>query len=408
MPTCIKCRKEIGDTPFCQYCGAKQQKSAPRRKRSNGEGTIYPRGKTWTAQIVTGYNDNGVPQLLRKGGFPTRSKAIEYVPVLKASAKIPKDQRRSVLDSAVQMATPAEGIALIEMWTASNAPQALSVKTLYERWLDFYEPRVDKSTMSGHRAAFGHIKDLHGCNFADLTADDFQECIDNCTRGRRTQENIRQLAKRLYEFAIGRLIVSVNCAEYLYIPRGGSSPRAALTKQHMDAIRGQIGLRPFADYVYCLAYLGFRPNEMLMLKKDAYHVDNGIHYLIGGFKTPAGTDRVVTIPLRILPIIERLVAAPGEYIFPAPGGGQMTDAYLREKVFYPLLDHLGIQPIPEEGERAQYVPYSCRHFYSNLLKDAAGADKDKAALMGHADYDTTKRNYQSSDLEAMRRITDFF
>lgn len=313
-----------------------------------------------------------------------------------------------MLDTALRMATPAEGIAHIRSWTAVNAPSAITVKVLYDRWFEFYEPRADKSTMNGHRAAFAYIRDLHGYNFSDITADDLQECIDNCPRGRRTQENIRQLAKRLYEYAIGRLIVSVNCAEYLYIPRGGSSPRAALTKQHMDAIRGQIGLWPYADYVYCLAYLGFRPNEMLMLEKDAYHVDNGIPYLIGGFKTPAGTDRIVTIPPRIQPIIDRLIAAPGDYIFPGPDGKRMTDGYLREKVFYPLLDHLGIQSIPEEGERAQYVPYSCRHFFSNLLKDAQGAEKDKAALMGHTDYDTTIRNYQSADLESLRRITDFF
>jgi integrase len=77
-------------------------------------------------------------------------------------------------------------------------------------------------------------------------------------------------------------------------------------------------------------------------------------------------------------------------------------------VFYPLLAHLGIQQTPEAGPPAELVPYSCRHFFSNLLKDAKGADKDKAALMGHSDYETTKRVYQSEDLQAMQRITNSF
>jgi integrase len=69
---------------------------------------------------------------------------------------------------------------------------------------------------------------------------------------------------------------------------------------------------------------------------------------------------------------------------------------------------MGIQQVPEKGKPAQYVPYSCRHTFSNMLKNAAGADKDKAALMGHADYETTKRLYQSAELENLQRITDQF
>lgn len=409
---CRKCSRDIpDDAVFCCYCGIRIQKIATRRKRANGEGTVYSRGKTWTAKILLDYapsDGSYVTKNLYKGGFPTRSKALEFIPVLKAAARIPEEYRHQVLAEASALPTIAESITYITQWQRTQTAEQISFRALYDKWFDFYEPRIDKSTMNGHRAALAYYKDLWALPFPELTADDLQECIDNCPRGRRTQENMRQLAKRLYEYAIGRLIVSVNCASYLYIPKGGSSPRAALTQSHIDAIGDLVGVYPFADYVYCLAYLGFRPNEMLRLTKDAYHIDDGVHYLIGGFKTPAGTDRVVTISPRIQPIIERLAAAPGDYLFPGLDGGCMDDAYFRNNVFYPLLAKLGIQPIPATGERAQYVPYSCRHFFSNLLKDASGAEKDKAALIGHSDYSTTVRVYQSADLTNMQRITDAF
>ena len=55
-----------------------------------------------------------------------------------------------------------------------------------------------------------------------------------------------------------------------------------------------------------------------------------------------------------------------------------------------------------------YVPYSCRHTFSNMLANVAGADKDKAALIGHEDYTTTKKMYQSAEIENLLRITNQF
>lgn len=412
---CKKCARQLPeDAIYCCYCGIKQVSTPTRKKRANGSGTAYRTGATWTAKIVLDYapsaGASGCPsaRTLRKAGFATKSKALDFVPVLKAAASIPDDSRRQVIDTAARLGTIPEAVAYVHSWQRTAPTRVLSFRALYDKWYDFYAPRIDASTLSGHRAALAYYKDLWDYPITELTADDLQECIDSCPRGRRTQENLKQLAKRLYEYAIGRLLVSVNCAEYLYIPKSDGKPRAALTQAHVDAIASQIGRYPYADYVYCLAYLGFRPNEMLQLKKDALHYEHGVYYLIGGFKTAAGTDRVVTISPRILPIIQRLHKAPGDYLFPGPDGRPMTDAYLRTSVFYPLLSRLGIQPVPQEGEHAEYVPYSCRHFFANLLKSAAGAEKDKAALIGHSDYETTVRVYQSSDLLAMRSITDGF
>ena len=67
---------------------------------------------------------------------------------------------------------------------------------------------------------------------------------------------------------------------------------------------------------------------------------------------------------------------------------------------------MDIQVFPKPGEKPAYVPYSCRHTFSNLLKDVSGSDKDKADLMGHQDYQTTKRMYQSAEILAKKAITD--
>lgn len=409
---CRKCKKSIDDdSVFCKYCGVKQVVSRSRRSRPNGSGTTRPRGKTWTAIYTAGHviaDGKTVPDVITLGGFKKKTDAQDYIPVLKASAKIPKEERNQALRQAVQLPTLVDGLKFIENYKRRSPTVEITFKSLYERWLPFYEQRCDKSTMNGHKAAVAYFRELWQLPFAQLSADDLQDCIDACPKGRRTQENMKSLGKRLYEYAIGRALVDRNYAAYVYISKDGNKRRPPLKPEHVELIRQQIGKYPMADYIYCLCYLGFRPNEMLQLTKDDYHNDDGVEYFIGGFKTEAGTDRVVTIAPQIAPIIRRLIEAPGLYVFPGPEGEQINDEYLREKVFYPLLSHLKIQDIPTKENPAIYVPYSCRHFFSDLLKYAEGADTDKAALMGHTEYETTKRIYQSADLKAMQKITNSF
>lgn len=406
---CRKCSRDLpADAVYCCYCGVKQEAAKRAPKRANGSGWARKRGKTWTAGLIVGQTEDGAPDTVTLGGFSTKGSALEFVPVLKAASKLAKAERNAVLRQAHLQNTIDEALFVVKSYKKKTSADTTTFRELYDRWYPFYEPRIDKSTMNGHRAAMSYFKDLWAVPFSQLSADDLQDCIDACPKGKRTRENMKSLGKRLYEYAIGRKLATVNCADYVYIPKETERRRSALTPDHVEKIRQQIGKYPMADYVYCLCYLGFRPNEMLQLGKDSFRQQDGVDFLVGGFKSAAGTDRAVTIAPQIRSIINRRLASPGDLLFPGPDGGQIDDEYFREKVFYPLLAHLGIQQIPETGKPAELVPYSCRHFFSNLLKDARGSDKDKAALMGHSDYETTKRAYQSEDLQAMQKITNSF
>ena len=143
-----------------------------------------------------------------------------------------------------------------------------------------------------------------------------------------------------------------------------------------------------------------RPSEMFALTKEDYK--DGILY--GGIKTEAGKNRAVPVAPCILPIIENRLRSVSEYLFPKDDGTQMSPKYFRDNYFYPVLAAAGIQSIPTPDRPAYYVPYSCRHTFANLLKDIQGSDKDKASLIGHEDYKTTKRMYQSAELDNLKAI----
>lgn len=372
---CRKCKKEIpAESAFCLFCGTEQAVKEYRRTRSNGMGTAYKRGKTWTASVTVAWKeetpaDGGKPHFIpikrTKGGFKTKREALEHCAVLRGQ--------------------PAK---------AKNA--GITFAKLYEQWKPYYEPRISMSTMKCHASAYKWFKPIWYFVFADICAEDLQNCIEKCTAGKRTKENMKSLAMALYKYAGANKIAEHNYAQYIYCGNDTKTTRPPFTTEEVEKIRQAIGKLPYADYVYCMIYTGFRPNEMLSLTVDAY--DAAHKTLTGGFKTEAGRNRIVTLSPKIEPIVARLARdkLPSAYIFLRDDGKCMNDKYFRDKVFYPLMAALKIE---------DRVPYSCRHTFANLMKNVHGSDTDKAALIGHADASMTKY-YQSPDYDSLRAITD--
>lgn len=350
------------------------------KSRGNGQGCAYQRGRTWEAQVIVGWKQpkdptqKPIPDKRRKGGFRTKREAIAYcTEILKVNG--PKKQ--------------------------------ISLYNLYKQWEKMYSPRVSEKTMEGYFQAFHYFENLHPVRIDMITATDLQQCMDECDKGKRTHEMMKTTANLLWKYAMDSGYITANAASNLYTGKGKSVQREPITDDELKLIRNAIGKEPYADYVFCLCYLGFRPSEFLSLKKSDYHIDGRIHFLIGGSKTDAGRDRRVVIPTQIRSILDERMSVIGtDLLFPMVchdrkgnfiGYKQMTHNYFNNFVFRPLMANLGI---------SGRVPYSARHTYADKLKRASGDAKDKAALIGHSDYDFTQHKYQSAPLEDLKKVVD--
>lgn len=375
---CSKCKIEMDPKfVFCPYCGKKISADKP-TQNANGMGTAIKRGSTWTIRVTVGWKkaEDGhlVQQYKSKGGFKTRRSALQYAPILLQT----KEKTAETLDK------------------------------IYNRWEAQYSSRIGDSTMAGYRAAYKHFKPLHLTKVDKITANMLQDCIDNCPNGKRTKQVMKVIAGLLMKYAMDDDQIMKNPAANLYTGDDPTTTRDPITEKELAVIKEHFGDEEYAPYVYALCYLGFRPTEFLSLKKDQYHVDGEIKYLTAGIKTEAGIDRAVTIPPAIIDIIENRMTVPGtDLLFPRKDKNrkneytgtlsQMSESYFREFVFKPMMERLGIN-----GK----LPYGARHTYANKIKNVTGADKDKASLMGHADYETTKKHYQSTSLEDREAITN--
>ena len=392
---CPKCRKPLPEAAaFCPWCGKKvlaERKRKP-KARGNGTGSAYydPVHRYWIAQYVDGYrkappfdpeNPENKKQLIpikkTKWGFKRREDALAYCAKMKAEK-----------DNTVE--------------------QNMTLKELYDAWGPWYAPRVDKDTFGCYRAAFAYFSALHGRTVRTITAGELQDCLDQCPRGHRTHQNMKCTAGLLWAYAIDHNLADRDVTENLYIGKGASVQREPLSDLEVEKIRKEIGTDKYAAYVYALCYLGYRPGEMLEIRKDQVHDHNGSLYIIEGKKTDAGRDRIVPVHQKIRPIIEQQLKLEGtDFLFPMYrynrngefiGFKEMNDNYFNKYAFRPLADRLGI---PKNK-----VPYSARHTFSDKLKDADGTDKVKASLIGHSDYKFTQKKYQSTNMDELKVAMD--
>lgn len=380
---CRKCKRETPtDALYCPWCGVLQkpaQRTHKPRTRGNGAGTAFKRGRTWYAQVtvsmkpvVSGGKTRSQAVRATKGGFATKRDALAYCPTLKEEAM---SRRRS-------------------------EKKMLTLRQVYDLWLPLHEGKVSHSTINCYKAAWKYFAPLYDVEFADIDLDDLQECLDDCDKGKRTKENMKALAGLLMKYALPRHYTDMNYAEFLDTGNGEKRTHPAFSAAQVERIRDAVGTIPHADIVCCLIYTGFRPTELFALTKEDYK--DGILY--GGIKTAAGKNRAVPVSQKIAPIIAARLQSDSAFLFPKDDGTHMSLNYFRKTYFYPVLAALGIQPLDAPESPDNYVPYSCRHTFANLLKTAPGSEKDKAGLIGHEDYKTTIRHYQSAELDALRAI----
>lgn len=373
MAQCKRCLNVLPDEAlFCMFCGNKLGHDPRKGRRGNGQGSVRKRGNTYEARITVGWkfsDDGHKVQIFRtKGGFYTRKDAMDYINTLRSPDATRKAQ---------------------------------TLQQIWERWRAQKEPHVDSVTMAGYRAAYRHFSILHPIAIDKITVNMLQECVDRSGKGRRMRELMKTTSNQLFDYAIDDNQIIKNPAKKINLREDDKRTRPPITEEELATIYASFDTEPYAPYVYALCYLGYRPAEFFSLTKSCYHETQEAAWLVAGIKTEAGRNRPVTIPPRLVPIIRKQLALNSIYIFPRMlKTGEyikMSVEYFREHVFKPMMFRLGI-----EGR----VPYSARHTYADKIKKAAGADRDKAALIGHSDYSTTKRHYQSTNIKDRKSITD--
>ena len=373
-----KCGRELpSGAVYCPFCGTKQDGNirSP-KKRGNGQGTVYrlSNGK-YRATVTLGYyvdDDLKLHRRTRSETFTKKSDAVAALPGLR---------------------------------TRRPEKESITFAKLYERWLPTHRAGAD--TINCYKAAFKHLRPVWPLRMDEIDIDDLQDCLDSCGRGKRTQQNMKTLVGLVYKFGIPRKVVpdNLNLSPFLIVGGEDAAHRDAFTDVQIEQIKRAVGRVPYADYILCMIYLGFRPSEFLALRKEDYFGD----YFIGGAKTDAGKGRIVTISPKIRPLVASTARRGTDIFFADESGCAWTLKAFTEDAFYPALKAAGIDnPIVEIAggvKRHKYTPHSCRHTFATLMKRIEAPAIDKQELIGHSSEEQL-RYYQDVTVEDLKKITD--
>lgn len=371
---CKKCSQELPDNAvYCYLCG-KKQTAAPKtrhRKRAHGTGTIRKDSRCRNPYIaIAPASPNGSGRTYL-GSYPDIKSA------------------QAALEDFVKNGRP-------ELYNATLAD-------IYALWSNVhYEHIADATT---YKAMWKRMEAIYSVKMSDIRAAHFQPFVDAAT-SKSAADKIKSLAVMLCRYAMENDLVDKNYAEFVRLPKFEKTEKIIFTAEQLETLWQHTSDKR-VQVILAMIYMGFRLGEMLLLRPDSLHLDEG--YIVGGIKTEAGTNRVVPFPPNIPEIkgfFRHWLAEAGteEPLFP------MTAKQFRHTYFYQPLSELGmIDGQLRKGTGNSWVfpdkhhltPHSTRHTFASLSSSAGMRPEELQKIIGHADYATTADIYIHTNIAAL-------
>ena len=404
---CPECELQVSDKAIsCPHCGFPLQaqpkknyhKSTKRMKLPNGFGSIMERkGKKlrepFYVRICVGKDPFGKPilrALKPKASFATYNEAYQAL----------VDYNRNPYD----------------------LDNDITVAELYDRWVnDYFKSPESNSYFRTVSAAWSYCSSIYTMRVKDVRARHIKGCMDDGyrieTKGKKkgekvfasagTKGRIKSLFNIMLDYALENEIVMMNYARTFDTPEEIVKEKEESTRGHIiftsDEIQTlweNVDKCRFVDWVLIQCYMGWRPQELAILRLDEVNMDEW--YMCSGMKTPSGKQRVVPIHHRIKPLVQKnydfAVSIGSEYLFndkgqTHAGSWKLTyDKYANR--FNSVIDELKLNP--------KHRPHDPRKTFATALKRAGADDGAIKKMIGHKIKDITESAYTERDIEWLR------
>ena len=323
---CPKCAREIpDDANLCCYCARvfRRRTAARVNKRHNGAGTAYRRGKTWTASVVIGWNvdpDGKKHRVqLTKGGFKTKTEALEYCPELKR-----------------QKERPQQAPLLVQYWSLYSSSEL---------------PKLSESKQTAYKIAWGRLKPIANRHVDSLTVQDLRKIVDTYALTYYPARDVKVLLNHLFYLAAADRWVSKDLPSFIILPEKNETPREPFTEEEQKAIwhAYESGCTD-AAIALIMIYTGMMPGEMRNLSVEM--IDYEDRRIIGvGLKTKIRRESPVYLPDDIIPVLQDVSENAAGLIWP-------YSKHIFYNKYYSALETAGVRPLQ---------PYSCRHTTATAL-----------------------------------------
>ncbi|WP_245544957.1 tyrosine-type recombinase/integrase [Lentibacillus jeotgali] len=332
-------------------------------KNPNGYGSIFKlsgkRRKPFAVRITTGWDNNGKQKFEYLGYYTSRQEAMIAL----------ADYNSNPYDLSAGKITFAE---------------------IFERFSKEKFPKVSKSNVLGYTASFKKAEALHNMKFVNIKKSHLQSVIDNCERSHGTKREIKVLFNQLYKYAMENDLIQKDYSRFVELPKNDSkSSRKPFSIDEIDKLWDNVHRLDDIDTVLIMIYTGLRPGELVEVKNKNIYLEE--RYFRGGFKTEAGTNRVVPIHKKIHSLFDARMDPKNEYLIVNHEGNKMS---------YYTYYHERWKKVMEQLEM-NHKPHDCRHTFATLMDNVDANKLSIKRIMGHASKDITDKVYTHKDIEQL-------
>lgn len=407
LTKCPECELQVSDKAvMCPHCGymlkdekiyVRPRNSNKRKRLPNGFGQISEiKGqrlrKPFRAMVTVGKSHTGRPivkPLKPESYFETYNEAY--------AALVDYNRNPYDLDDSIR------------------------VSELYERWSEKYFASINATSVRTITSAWAYCSSIYSMRASDVRARHIKGCMDDGyrieSRGKRkgekiyaspvTKARIKSLFNLMFDYALEYELVDKNPARTFDISsdltkeiNDNKSNHIPFTDNEINVLWNNVNKVKFVDWVLIQAYMGWRPQEIGLLKlKD---VDLDTWTITGGIKTEAGKERTVPIHTRIRQLVknnyEFAESIGSEYLLNDKGqthGGSWKITYDKyAHRFTSLKEQLKLNP--------DHRPHDPRMTFVTRLKKVGADEYAIKAMVGHKVKDITESTYTLRDIEWLR------
>lgn len=334
-------------------------------KMPNGYGSVHKlsgnRRKPFAARITVGWTGEGKQQYKYIGYFEKRIEAMQAL----------ANYNQNPFDIDKKNITFAE---------------------VYQLWSEQTFESLKKSSINNYKGGFKHCAALHNKKMREIKTAHLQDVISKSTLALETLKHDRNLMNQLFKFAIENDIIEKNYASFVKIKKEKSAPaRTIFSEEEIAALWSSND--PNAEVPLVLLFSGLRINELFSIKKENVFLEE--RYMIGGSKTKAGTDRIIPLHKKIIPILERRYSSANEFLFESKQGKQVQYTYFNSVYWKKLMNEL----------KMEHTTHDCRATFASKMDRTAANKTTIKRILGHSNNDITE-HYVHKEIKDLLEAID--
>lgn len=389
LKTCPECKHSVSDKAYtCPNCGfplntpkiSKSKKRTSKTRLPNGFGQITKiSGRNlrnpYRVMITVGKDDLGRPiaKLLKPVAyFPTYNAAYE------ALSEYNKDPY--------------------------NITRSITMNEMFNDWLA--DHKVDNQrSLKNIKYAWAYCEQIHNIDAQAIRSRHIRILFDNpyktvddekITATPSTQKLIKSTLNQLCDWGVKYDLMTRNYArEVITNIEENRVHHKSFTKEEMETLWKVEKNEFYVKMILFQCYMGWRPSEMILLKKENINLDDMT--ITFGMKTKAGRNRIVPVHPRVQTFLRYFIERSGdsEWLFPSRYKKEHSLGYSGYNKYFKIA-------IEKYGLDTNHTPHDCRKQFVTMAKEAGVDEYALKRLVGHAIEDLTEETYTDRSIEWLR------